>query len=104
MLVKACDLEATQDRRAWINENQRSIPPSSRQAKQGMQACAVHEDEFGQFKLQLVARWKHTDCFREYGSRGEVEVSHQVEAPSVRKRRYLEFGRHRTFIPGRGST
>ena len=65
MLVEACDLEATHDRRTWIDENQRSIPPGSRQAKQGMQARAVHEDELGQFELQLVARWKRTDCFRE---------------------------------------
>jgi hypothetical protein len=99
MLVKACDLETTHDRRTWIDENQRSIPSSSRQPKQGMQACAVHEDEFGQFELQLVVRWKRTDCFRKYGGRGEVEVSREREAPSVRKRRYLEFRRHGTSFP-----
>jgi hypothetical protein len=69
MLVKACDLEAAENRRPWIDENETSILSSSRQAKQGMQARAVHEDELRQFETQRFARWKRTDCLHEYGGR-----------------------------------
>ena len=97
MLVETCDLEAPHDRRAWIDENQRSIPTSSGYAEQGVQACAIHEDELREFELQLVACRERMDRFREESSRGEVEVSREADAPSVGKRRDVEFRDHGTL-------
>ena len=55
MLVEARDLEATHDRVARIDEDQRSVPPGSGQAEQGVEARAVHEHELRELELQVVA-------------------------------------------------
>lgn len=94
MPVEARDLEAPQDRRAWIDEDERSIPPRSGQAEQGVQARAVHEDELAELELQLVARREGAHCVREESCGREIEVSRQADASCRGKLLNLELGHH----------